>query len=177
MGTLERAELDWLAFCYVAGEMSAEEFEGFEDRLATDQVAREAVAGAVKLSQAVALASAVPNVRTVSLPDSQDGRWRRRTGWTVVSAVAACLALMLTLNAWQHPDPIDLQMADAEASRLVEVWVESQAGTDDQDALPLNGDLDDVGDDDLSVPDWLLAAVATDSEQDGQHPDSAWEDN
>ncbi len=177
MGVLKREELDWLAFCYVAGEMSAEEFEGFEDRLATDQNAREAVVRAVKLSQAVALSSAVPYVRTASPRDSLDRRWRRRSGWTVVSAVAACLALMLTLNAWQHPDPLGVQMADAEASRLVEVWVESQAGTDDQDVLPLNGDLEDMGDDDLSVPGWLLAAVAMDGEQDGQHPDAPWEDD
>ena len=37
-------ELDWLAFCYAAGELDAAEIEQFEGRLAAEQPAREALA-------------------------------------------------------------------------------------------------------------------------------------
>lgn len=49
----DRPELDWLAFRYVAGEMTDAETLAWEERLATDQTAREAVAAAVELYQAV----------------------------------------------------------------------------------------------------------------------------
>lgn len=48
-----RSDLDWLAFRYVAGEMTDAETLDWEERLATDQTAREAVAAAVELCQAV----------------------------------------------------------------------------------------------------------------------------
>ena len=47
---------DWLAFRYIASELNGEESAAFEAELETSQVAREAVARAVDLSQAIALA-------------------------------------------------------------------------------------------------------------------------
>ena len=47
-------DLDLLAFRYIAGELTPAESEAFEQRLADDQAAREAVARAVDLAQAVA---------------------------------------------------------------------------------------------------------------------------
>ncbi len=51
-----RDDLDWLAFQYVAGELSPAEEERFEARLAIDPEAAEAVARAVTLGEAVSLA-------------------------------------------------------------------------------------------------------------------------
>ncbi|MHC5537169.1 hypothetical protein ACYOEI_02905, partial [Singulisphaera rosea] len=51
-----RGDLLWLAFRYVAVEMDAEESAAFEERLAYDQLARESVAEAVALTEAVRVA-------------------------------------------------------------------------------------------------------------------------
>src|SRR5262245_34308227 len=55
-------ELHWLAFRYVAGEMTAAEEESFEQQLADDQEAREAVAQVVELNEAIRLAATKPVV-------------------------------------------------------------------------------------------------------------------
>lgn len=95
-------DLDWLAFCYIADELSRDETDAFEARLADDQEAREAVARAVELTRAIAAAGAERRKRPapVSRPA---GVWRRmglagRLAWTAAAA-AACLAAVLV---YQH---------------------------------------------------------------------------
>lgn len=56
-GVSGERELFWLAFCYVAGELSDIDAEEFEVRLEADQAAREAVAQAVELAAAAESAS------------------------------------------------------------------------------------------------------------------------
>jgi hypothetical protein len=46
---LPDTDLDWLAYQYAAGELSVSQLSAFEERLAVDQSAREAVAAAVEL--------------------------------------------------------------------------------------------------------------------------------
>jgi hypothetical protein len=98
-------DLDWLAFCYIADELSRDEVDAFEARLADDQQAREAVARAVELTRAIAVAGAGSRKRTE--PASRvAGAWRRlglagrigRLAWAAAAA-AACLAAVL---AYQH---------------------------------------------------------------------------
>jgi len=55
----DRTDLDWAAFCYAVGELDAAAAENFELRLAGDQRAREALARAVELCQAVAAAESL----------------------------------------------------------------------------------------------------------------------
>ena len=50
-------DLDWLAFLYVADELSAEEKSSFEERLADDPQACAAVAQAIEISQLVCQAA------------------------------------------------------------------------------------------------------------------------
>lgn len=52
-GALAAGELSWLAFRFVAGELSGDELAAFEQRLEVDQGAREAVAEMVELTTAV----------------------------------------------------------------------------------------------------------------------------
>lgn len=52
-------DVDWLAFCYAAGELSPQEAARFESRLATEQPLREALARAVELTQVVASTQSV----------------------------------------------------------------------------------------------------------------------
>lgn len=63
MASDPRGDLFWLAFRYVAGEMDADESAAFEDRLAHDQTARESVADAVALTEAVTRAASTTTDR------------------------------------------------------------------------------------------------------------------
>lgn len=119
-GNSPPADLAWAAFRYIADEMGIEEREDFDDRLARDQQAREAVAHAVQLAEAVAavpveafgvcsvapsqaaespLAATSMNDRpagdldVVAIDSSRPpGRLRAWIGSAVAVATAACLA-------------------------------------------------------------------------------------
>lgn len=98
-------DLDWLAFCYIAGELPAAEADAFETRMADDQEAREAVARAVGL--AFMLAKAGPKARhsqTVSQPASawRHARMAWRVAWAAVAA-AACLAGVWAYQSFRGP--------------------------------------------------------------------------
>jgi hypothetical protein len=104
-------DLDWLAFCYIADELSPDEADGFETRLADDQEAREAVARAVHLTRALAAAGAEGRKRTT--PASPvSGAWRRlglagrlgRLAWAA-AATAACLAVVLAYQYGRDAAP------------------------------------------------------------------------
>ncbi len=108
--TNDRLELDWLAFQYIAGELTAEETVGFEDRLAVDQEAREAVARAVELAEVATFAEDRPvELVTIKAPGAarpgaaRPGAarpgvvaavWTRRLAWMACGA-AACLLLIV----------------------------------------------------------------------------------
>jgi len=92
-------ELDWLAYQYVAGEFSHAERDSFEERLAIDQAAREAVAAAVELSSACRAAFAADSVRPAhvvsrrSTPSGQSTRQTARRLAVLAAALAACIAI------------------------------------------------------------------------------------
>ena len=99
----EPDDLDWLAFCYIADELSLDEAAAFENRLADDQAAREAVARAVELAGAVAVVGAEDLDRATPASVVR-GAWRRRSlagrvGWTAITA-AACLVVLVL--AYRH---------------------------------------------------------------------------
>ena len=87
----ETPDLLWNAFRYVADEMSADEQDDFEQQLADDQSAREAVVRAVQLTQAVAsLPVEVPNSPIQTGGKSTPSR--RFVGvWSVPIGIAVCL--------------------------------------------------------------------------------------
>src|SRR6476660_6136234 len=93
-----QSELDWLAFCYAAGELDGAEAESFEARLAEEQPAREALARAVELTQTVAAAEAqcgdfvVPATRTKT-------DWNSRLAWMAIGGLASVLLALLWSGA------------------------------------------------------------------------------
>jgi hypothetical protein len=103
--------LDQLAFRYIANELTNDELQAFEDRLATDHQAREAVAAAVELTQAIAFVESTrqspsPTVANtndalpVSPPLPADRRsWWPALGWMAVGS-AACAALIFLADQW-----------------------------------------------------------------------------
>src|SRR5688572_17831025 len=85
-------ELDWSAFCYASGEMTPAEAEAFEQRLSDDQAAREALARAVEITQAVISAESL--APAVALR-SQPATWSRRLAWMAIGSAASLLAALL----------------------------------------------------------------------------------
>ena len=94
--------LDWLAFCYIADELSPDDAAAFENQLADDQAAREAVARAVDLTRALAKVGA--GDRSRATPASMVlGAWRRRrSAGRLARAVIAAAACLMVVLAYQH---------------------------------------------------------------------------
>jgi hypothetical protein len=167
-------DLFWVAAQYAAGDLPESAVERFEEQLETDQAAREALAQAVALSQAVVQAEATP-VAPVSIDRSR----RFSMAAALAIAVAACIAL--TFVALRLPNVDDApqgEVAKAPTSdaqrQLAMAWVEGQVGDDEfaanDDAQLVDDPMltdEDMFDDefpmptaDPSAPDWLLAALA-----------------
>jgi len=103
--------LDWLAFRYIAGEMTVAESTVFEERLGSDQAAREAVAAAVELVGALAACDPADQVEVEIGTRSGDPvglagpsstvrpSWRVMASWAVGGAIA-CLALAAVVDHW-----------------------------------------------------------------------------
>jgi anti-sigma factor RsiW len=96
-------ELPWLAFLYVSEELSPDDAADFEERLLTDQAAREAVAAAMKMADGLWMAAALSSLNSAphaSRAESkagqdqagQDRRWSRLILWVGSTIVAAGLA-------------------------------------------------------------------------------------
>ena len=175
--------LAWRAFCYLHGELTADEAEVFEEDLAARQAAREALAQAVKLSAALEMAGpAVPDKSgygTRGVPATLRGRaawWRRvsRAQWAIGAGVAACLALAITLGLSPYfsrdgrvgPGPESDPQAIAQAA-VAEAWAAIASHDPENSGPESNFEEDHEHDESLhdegarlpSVPSWLLAAV------------------
>jgi ferric-dicitrate binding protein FerR (iron transport regulator) len=145
-------DLEWQAYLYVSGEMSPPAVLQFEERLADDQAAREAVAQAVELWTLLAAnpQSAIPTTVT---------RSHRSAILAALTTVAALVIVFFSVNRRQPPTQ------DGEpASELVSLWTETdEAAEDDVDAMAADapGEADD-----LTVPGWMIAALETDADDD-----------
>jgi hypothetical protein len=177
MSDIQQNDYDWLAFRYVAGEMTPDEVAEFEGLLGENQPAREAVAAAVQLSQTVELAAT--KVQPDSKPlvvTSPSGRsalsWRQRIVWASIGA-AASLFIAWGLQSWRDAGHPALRSQDDLAGLAVQ-WRAAgdyEAEDDDgaandrepfespADARPATGAARDSWED-FSAPDWLLAAVS-----------------
>src|SRR5436309_2063668 len=94
MTTDHNDDLDWLAFCYAAGELDSAEAELFEARLVDDQAACEALASAVELTQTVAAAET--QFGDFVAPASRvHSDWNRRLSWMAVGGLASLLLALL----------------------------------------------------------------------------------
>ena len=187
MSAEHQGELDWLAFRYVAGEMTAREASDLELRLADDQEAREAVCRAVGLAQRLADAGPPDRdyphvVRSARDPANRGimglhGRVARAVGWMAAGAVAATLAFWLapsngpgtmepSLRSSGTPEvaragPVE-RVHDAEAWGLLQAsdaWTAHSERWLSEAKSPIANDSPDPRNP-PSVPSWLLAAAA-----------------
>jgi hypothetical protein len=166
-----------MALWYVAGEMTAAEEECFEQRLADDQAAREAVAQAVELREAVRLAAAG------TMPADR-GRVRfavrRFAGW----AAGLAAALLLTGGIWRltsanrhlppgnDPTGNGVKELASTGADVARTWAELRHA---QDAEPSDPELalpprdlggSDFTETEVDVPQWMLTAFAAKAKQD-----------
>lgn len=163
---------DWLAFRYIAAELSPGERAAFEQQLAESQAAREAVARAVELTQA--LVAAGPEVYAVSRPPAAGGgqrRWRRATRWA--AGLAASLLLIVAVFSFGRSFVGTGASRPAEtgfsAFDLAVIWSQTR-GVLPADAaarwLPATEaelaaePVATEEPDEVVAPDWLLAAVS-----------------
>src|SRR5262245_19843215 len=168
-----QSELDWLAFCYAAGELSTADAEAFEARLADEQPAREALSRAVELLQTVAAAEAQCGEVVVAKRRRAD--WNTRVSWMAIGGLAVVLLALLWSGvvgpAWNSTRR---QIADASQRALALAWNEARAEIARSREAGIwpsvgshNGDSDeefftDLPLDDGSIdeaPSWLMAAV------------------
>ena len=157
------SDLDWMAFCYVADELSGLQLAEFESRLETDQEAREAVAQAMALATDI-YRSDQPAVRSVANRNSgvASDTHRKILGWSS----AAVLLVGISLFAWYLIDSSGNEVADdavGSAQKLAEVWVNGleddvaitlvDFSPDSIDEFEFQSDSDSEGD------DWMLIAL------------------
>src|SRR5688572_21154917 len=99
-------KLNWSAFCYLTDELTPAEALDFEERLATDQAAREALAEAVQLTQALAACARLEPTR---VEPARIQPARRNEHRPIVArlalAAAACVALVVGADAWLASRP------------------------------------------------------------------------
>jgi len=168
-------ELDWLAFRYVAGELAVDEAAAFEQRLAEDQAARDAVAGAVDLSQTILAAESLVSATTVESAAFVQRGWTSHAAWFALGATA-CLLLLLVLNFAGRPErgsSVSAELADAWSQRL-ESTVEPEALLDLSDSeSPEPNEPDDEPIMTAEAPAWMVEAVHSLHSGEPDGPDSA----
>ena len=185
-------KLDWQAFLYVAGEMSADEAATFEALLAVDQTTREAVARSIELSASVYSAfesqrAATENVTPKPFAYPHASRRHSKTYWLSMFAcvtTAACILAAIVLrngifNAEMNRGAsLTLDRSSATIDELALNWttVRNDAQVGDR-GFDLGGDepndrnaasesWEPAADE---VPKWLEEAFPSKSESTGEH--------
>jgi hypothetical protein len=173
----EHEELNWLAFRYVAGELTGAELRVFESQLEDDQLAREAVAKAYELTCCIATAeSERAAVEELGHTAPHTAAVHTRSPWPQVSVMAVSLAVCLLslLIPMQLPRPENGGQVVAKPSAepvaadpLAEIWSTTRQPLDEPLGLPEQSDDDDFDEPlalaDLSPDDgstyWIETAV------------------
>ena len=178
----DKQDLDWLAFCYAAGELTPVEAEQFELRLVDDQSIREALARAVELGQTVAAAEGGAvfcksnhdsvNSEKVLLASRAGKTWHNRFAWMAIGGLASLLLALL----WSDVIGPSLQTANRNyrvfsQRNLAFAWTETRSqladvreagywpttfSMDSDDEAATIGLFDDTMPD---APSWMTAAV------------------
>jgi len=161
-------ELAWLAFRYVAGELSAAEVGQFEERMAIDQAARESLAQSVELYHAIAAAessvvTAVAEPPMVSLPTRDRSQ---HLAWLVAGVSAAAVLLMAGWNAgwFDSASPLAAHKNIVNVTPALAVaWTEMQADAIAGDDELSDDELASLHEEELGIsteaPSWMTAAV------------------
>jgi hypothetical protein len=157
------AELDWLAFRYVAGEATPDEARALEERMTGDQTAREAVARAATLGLRLASHGSVVEPRRETMFATPGSRVAHAATWAAIGAAAA-VAVMLGTSRLRppagEPRPTAPPIAQA-TSALAWLQVREIGETTASVAGELEGVVaeeapSDEADDSAVVPEWMV---------------------
>ena len=125
--TDQQNDLYWLAFCYVADELPAEEAASFELRLADDLQAQEALVEVVSMSsstyQSMVVRDENSKVDVVVKRNADSHRWVGRTKNMWRSIVVLAAGILLIGLSWQYLNSKGTLQNSAQQS------VASKAGT------------------------------------------------
>ncbi|SFJ61284.1 anti-sigma factor [Planctomicrobium piriforme] len=153
-GELPPGEVLLLASRYLSGELDSIAAADFEQRLADDQFARDALADVVQLTAAMqSLPATELQVFPVQPRPAAFTTSRRRLVLATLLSTAAVLALIAVVNIARLPSELPespLEMAD--------IWtavpeIEIPLDPEEEPFEPLAA---------LDVPDWMFAALAAD---------------
>ena len=163
-------DLEWAAFRYVSNEMSDDEIVAFEDQLADDQAAREAVACCVEMTHAiVAVAETEETHHVLTEPQTAS---RSQVVWKVLATAAAVVAVCSAYWIGQNRgtenskvagnDPETKVQPETGNPELVVAWLDAdfddkvvpEPAPDPESADPMNAESSEEGE-----FDWLVAAV------------------
>lgn len=150
--------LNWMAVQYVLGELPEADAAAFEERLATDLVACEAVSQATRLTMTLQVAAA--ELQQAVVPTGRPVRHPQHRSWVALAGVASVAASLLAA-LWLIPaGPVETQLArhDRSASELVSLWRMSSAAAA-AEVPEADVELIESGSE-VAVPNWLLAAVS-----------------
>lgn len=157
-------ELHWQAFCYVTGELEIRQAARFEERLETDQTAREALAAALETLQLVTAAESLSPV-VESSPRKSPKTWQRSVAWMSLGAAAALLLAVALPRFWQGSDSDDWKSAGL-TPELAVAWSQTQLRQPDLGLLvPADAPQTHAGDDESGDPLWHV---------DSRHAAPAW---
>jgi ferric-dicitrate binding protein FerR (iron transport regulator) len=152
------AQLTWLATRYVLGELSEADRATFEQRLADDLVACEAVVEASRLKSGLraALAKLEPGE-----PVHRASMMFLRRSQLAVGTVVTAVACLLVVSLIQWPANLLDQTLSHSGAESVELVVRWRTGMNFNDV-----EVDDADDDshesaaDMAIPGWMLAGVS-----------------
>jgi hypothetical protein len=168
----QHEDLAWEAFLYASGEMNAAEMARFEERLASEQPAREALAAAVELAQATSSAIGIADVVPVTPARKQSPQKFRSWVWVALGG-AACLAAaasitLLGLGHRQQPNQSELAARWSEVRELNQVSLDGETGepfeiesfaTEAYEDAEVQDGPEGEEEQLATAPDWMLAAV------------------
>jgi len=166
--TMPPDALEWLAFRYVANELEGVERDSFEERLAVDQAAREAVARSVLHTQALSRALAEADLAPVA-PAPHGYTSPRRWALGLASCLALGLIVVLSQQLSHLPPESNSQsgVSSPVSAELAYAWAQTrdtlaaEEGVSEAVAADLDGHRNEEDEQSLSAPSWMVAAFAS----------------
>lgn len=186
--TTPESDLQWLALQYVSGEMTEAQAALFEEQLADDEAACEAVASAVQTSLAIRQAFEAPAEETAPVrqtaaevtvirPAPSHTTTSRGARWISLVASAAAVIIVLVVTQNHEPETVadnnrELAVLWTQAADVLPVDL-TEAPLEDETANAGNETVADSDSDRLApvdlvdVPEWLLVGLESQEGQPG----------
>jgi hypothetical protein len=155
-------DLDWLAFCYVAGELDDADRAAFEQLLGESQTARERLAEAVAVVEGVAACAAAPGAASHEVATNVVGAARRcdlhrgpllrPIAWLSLAAAVLVAAIWLGRRPGDDDTTATKTAVDEREVELAAAWASWLDESTDGSAGVVRGAVDEADNDDGNFP-------------------------